>query len=117
MRTIQTLIVVLIMSTISFTGYSQTTKPVDQKQTEAEASYIKAMKAMNDYQYKDAIALFDVAIALKSDMAGAYYYRAVCKCNLGLKEEACPDLKRASELGHYVEKVSIPCGCDAKDPK
>lgn len=105
------------MSSFGFSGFAQTTAPVDQTTDQANISYSKGVKAMTEFQYNEAIALFDVAIKLKSDMASAYYYRAVCKCNLGLKAEACPDLKKASELGHYVEKVAIPCDCDAKDPQ
>lgn len=117
MRTLQTLFIVLFMSGFAFSGFAQTTAPVDQTKDQANATYEKGVKAMSEYQYKEAIALFDIAINLQSDMASAYYYRAVCKCNLGLKAEACPDLKKASALGHYVEKVAIPCDCDAKDPQ
>jgi tetratricopeptide (TPR) repeat protein len=110
MKTLKLMIAVLFISTFSLSMYAQTPQT-------AEENYKNGVAAMGEYKYNVAIKLFDLAIEQKADMAAAYYYRAVCKCNLGLNAEACPDLKKASELGHYVEKVAIPCGCDAKDPK
>lgn len=116
MKTLQTMILVLFMSTITFAGYSQAPQK-DKTPTQAEINYQKGVKMMEVYKYADAITFFDLSIKEDPTMASCYYYRAYCKCNLGLKAEACPDLKKASELGHYVEKVAIPCDCDAKDPK
>ncbi len=115
MKTLQTMILVLFMSTIAFEGFSQTQQK-EQTPTLAQLNYEKGVKLMNDYKYNEAISFLDLAIKEDPNMASAYYYRGYCKCNLGLKAEACPDLKKASELGHYVEKVAIPCDCDAKDP-
>jgi tetratricopeptide (TPR) repeat protein len=115
MKTLNTLILVLFMSTISFGAFSQTQQK-ETTPTPAQVSYEKGVKLQKEYKYSEAIKCFDEAIKADSNMASAYYYRAYCKCNLGLKAEACPDLKKASELGHYVEKVAIPCDCDAKDP-
>jgi hypothetical protein len=111
MKTLNRIIFVLFFVS-AFSFYAQAQTP--DKATE---NYEKGVKAMKEYKFNEPIALFDLVIEQKADMASAYYYRAVCKCNLGLKTEACPDLKKASELGHYVEKVAIPCDCDAKDPK
>ncbi len=115
MRTIHAFVIALLLSVFGLSGYSQA-QTTDQKPTSAEVNYSNGMKLMKEFKYQEAIVSFDLAIKEKEDMASAYYYRAVCKCNLGLSAEACPDLKKASELGHYVEKVAIPCGCDAKDP-
>lgn len=117
MKTIHAFVIVLLMSTFSLSGFAQT-ETKDQKPTVATAqeNYSNGVTLMKEFKYQEAITFFDMAIKEKDDMASAYYYRAVCKCNLGLKAEACPDLKKASELGHYVEKVAIPCDCDAKDP-
>lgn len=79
--------------------------------------YKKGMTELKAYNYKEAIVFFDSVIKFKPDMSSAYYYRAICKCNSDLKAEGCLDLKKASELGHYVEKVATSCDCDAKDPK
>jgi len=116
MKTLQTTILVVFMSMVTFAGFSQTEQKVETP-SQAVLNYQKGVKMMELFRYQEAISYFDLAINEAPKMASAYYYRANCKCNLGLKAEACPDLVKASELGHYVEKIAIPCGCDAKDPK
>lgn len=87
------------------------------QQDNSKENYAKGIELMNAGKYTDAIPFFTKAIEEKADLAPAYYYRAFCYCQLNNSEKACPDLEKASSLGHYVEKVAIPCGCSAKDPK
>ncbi len=83
----------------------------------SKENYSKGVELMNAGKYTEAIVFLTKAIDEKADLAPAYYFRAFCYCQLNNPDKACPDLAMASKLGHYVEKVAIPCGCDAKDPQ
>lgn len=83
----------------------------------SKANYSKGLELMNAGKYTEAIVYFSKAIEEKNDLAPAYYYRAYCYCQLKNPEAACPDLEKAASLGHNVEKVGKPCGCEVQDPK
>lgn len=83
----------------------------------SKANYSKGVELMNAGKYTEAITYFSKAIDEKPDLAAAYYFRANCYCQLNNPDKACPDLVQAAKLGHNVEKIAKPCGCDVKDPK
>lgn len=64
---------------------------------------------MNKKKPSDAVAAFDRAIAIKPDLADAYYYRGLCHLQMKHNGEARTDLRKALELA--------PDGPDAKDIK
>lgn len=82
------------------------------------SSYEQGIDLLEQQKYEEAIIQFSYAIEENTpEIASAYYYRAYCFCQINMPKEGCADLHKASSLGHYVEKIAIPCGCDAKDPK
>jgi hypothetical protein len=91
---------------------------LDAQNTQPKNNYEQGVELMSQRKYNEAIVKFSLSIEEKTaDLAAAYYYRAFSYCQINNQAAACPDLHEASKLGHYVEKVAIPCGCDAKDPK
>ena len=62
---------------------------------------------LNKKAPKEALSAFDRAIAIKPDLADAYYYRGLCHMQLKENAEAKADLRKALELA--------PNGPDAKD--
>lgn len=83
-----------------------------------KSNYEQGMDLIEQQKYEEAIIQFSFTIEENtSDITSAYYYRAYCYCQVNMAKEGCIDLHKASALGHYVEKIAIPCGCDAKDPK
>jgi tetratricopeptide (TPR) repeat protein len=46
-----------------------------------------------------ALPWFNKVIPMQPDNPTLYYYRGTCLANLGRTEEACPDLRKAAELG------------------
>ncbi len=92
-----------------FGTYAQNTNPKN--------NYEQGVELLNQKKFNEAIIMFSLSIEEKTaDLAASYYYRAYSYCQTNNPQAACPDLIEASKLGHYVEKVAIPCGCDAKDP-
>lgn len=82
------------------------------------STYEQGIDLLDQHKYAEAITQFTYSIEENSpDLASAYYYRAFCFCQINRPQEGCADLHKASSLGHYVEKIAIPCGCDAKDPQ
>ncbi len=106
---------VLTFAFASSTLFSQSEQVLESKNS--KEAYTYGLQMMNIHKYEKAVEYFTEAIELKSDLAAAYYFRAYCYCELDQKAKACEDLHKASSLGHYVEKVAVPCGCDAKDPQ
>lgn len=83
-----------------------------------KSNYEQGMDLIEQQKYEEAITQFTYSIEKNSsDLASAYYYRAFCFCQINRSQEGCADLHEASKRGHYVEKIAIPCGCDAKDPQ
>jgi hypothetical protein len=91
---------------------------VEAQTVQPKNNYEQGVELMTMKKFDEAIVKFSLSIEEKTeDLAAAYYFRAFSYCQVNNTEAACLDLHQASKLGHYVEKVAIPCGCDAKDPK
>lgn len=72
-------------------------------------------------QYDDAIATFTRVIGANDpELRTAYFYRADCHYHKGDKNAACPDFRRAGELGDKDAQFIVRnyCSTDAeKIPK
>ena len=66
------------------------------------------------HDYKGAIGLYDKAIALNPNNGLSYYNRGIAKLNLSDKTGACPDFKKASQLGYKKAEESISKFCSGK---
>ncbi|HVS93771.1 MAG TPA: tetratricopeptide repeat protein [Mucilaginibacter sp.] len=61
--------------------------------------------------YSKAIEYYDKAIVINNEYHKAFVNRGNCKIELGLKDEACNDFKRALELGGTIVKENIDQYC------
>jgi tetratricopeptide (TPR) repeat protein len=64
------------------------------------AAYRQGQEHHKQGEYKEAIAYYDEAIALRPDNARIYYQRGMCYYNLEDYEQAIADLNRAIEMGY-----------------
>ncbi len=62
--------------------------------------------------YKGACKDFDKAIELNTDQKISYYFRGLCKIQLGL--EGCEDLEKAAQLGYDKARAAIKKHCTKK---
>jgi len=61
--------------------------------------------------YEAAIQDYTRVIAMKQNLANAYYLRGQAKARLGNKEDACVDWQKAAELGNSEAKGIIVYNC------
>jgi tetratricopeptide (TPR) repeat protein len=77
------------------------------KAIELDPSYAKAycnrgIVFYNEKRYQEAIINYSKAIELKADFAESYFNRGLAEYYLGIKENACMDIKQARSLGFTV---------------
>jgi len=60
---------------------------------------------------------FDLALILNPGYAEVYYYRGICKMELGAKDQACEDWYNAYNYGYKKVMSIIEENCDLQDSK
>src|SRR5690349_12130840 len=90
---IHTLLIKLLVIIFYFVISSATTIAQD-----AKSYYDQGYEKEGAKKFKEAIKLFDKAIALKPDFAMAWLDRGNCKSSLGLFKEALADYDQAVKL-------------------
>ena len=70
----------------------------DQKFAEAHNNLAYVLRKQGEENYKDALAHYNKAIAIKPHMAEAYMYRGVLYVQMGQMNDAKEDLRRLKEL-------------------
>ena len=70
---------------------------IELNSTYAEAWANKANAKIHLNQYFEAIPDCNKSIQLKADLSQGYYFRGMCKVNLGDKMGGCMDLSKAGD--------------------
>lgn len=88
------------------------TAPTAKASTLADAAYARGKASGRAGKYDEALAAYEEALRLKSDMAEVYSTRAFTYIRLGRVQEALVDLDRAIELrpadpDHYRSRADV----------
>ena len=87
-------ILILILLSLTSVSFSQTKREY----------FDNGFKKIQSGKFQDGISDFSKAIRLDPKFSQAYFGRGIAKLKVNLKESACIDLKKSSELG-YVEAI------------